>query len=66
MLPEVRPSWAFPTALPLVLTSEAACPSSPRVSPLLQAVTVEGMIAQDGQDAVHRLVHALQAYVAGG
>jgi len=37
-----------------------------RVAPLHQAAGVKGMIAQDGQDSIHALIHALQAHWTGG
>ena len=36
------------------------------VAPLGQAGAVEAVVAQDGQDTVHRLVHSLQANGADG
>lgn len=45
---------------------DAAADGAARVAPLAQALGVEGVVAKDGEDAVHGLLHALEADGAGG
>lgn len=39
---------------------------SRRVIPALQTLAVEAVVAQRGEDAIHRLIHALQTHRALG